>query len=157
MQSAKIKSAVEGAVAFVDQMDPADKVYIVTFANVVTELPVAGSVGQAGEQLKFSLRGLYAEGVYSAPRGCDLRRGPRRTVKSPDGKNEIDGGPSENDMLSRLPSGTEASSVKIYAIAYGDDADMDVLATLANRTNGKQFTGDVEDIEAVYFLISSEF
>ena len=34
---------------------------------------------------------------------------------------------------------------------------MDVLATPANRTNGKQFTGDVEDIEAAYFLISSEF
>jgi hypothetical protein len=33
-----------------------------------------------------------------------------------DGKNEIDGGPSENDMLSRLPSGTEASGVKIYSL-----------------------------------------
>jgi Ca-activated chloride channel family protein len=69
----------------------------------------------------------------------------------------MEGGPSENDMLSYLPSGTEASSVKIYTIAYGDDADLDVLTTLANRTNGGQFSGDVEDIEAVYFLISSEF
>jgi Ca-activated chloride channel family protein len=74
-----------------------------------------------------------------------------------DGKNEIDGGPTENDMLSHLPSGTEARGIKIYTIAYGDDADLDLLKTLANRTNGKQFTGDVEDIEAVYFLISSEF
>jgi Ca-activated chloride channel family protein len=74
-----------------------------------------------------------------------------------DGKNDTDGGPTENDMLSRLPSGAEASGVKIYAIAYGDDADLDLLKTLANRTNGKQFSGDVENIEAVYFLISSEF
>ncbi len=37
------------------------------------------------------------------------------------------------------------------------DADIDLLKTLANRTNGKQFSGSVEDIEAVYFLISSEF
>ena len=44
-----------------------------------------------------------------------------------------------------------------HTIAYGDDADMDLLQTLANRTNGKQFSGDVADIEAVYFLISSEF
>ena len=60
-------------------------------------------------------------------------------------------------MLSQLPSGTEASGVKIYTIAYGGDADLDLLRTLANRTNGKQFSGDVENIEAVYFLISSEF
>jgi Ca-activated chloride channel family protein len=173
MEGSKIKSAVEGAATFVDQMGPADEVYVVTFANQVTELPIAGPVGQVGEQLKSSLRGLFAEGatalheatIYGVERTEQLQAedeaaGERRLygiVLLSDGKNEIDGGPSKNDMLSRLPSGTEASGVKIYAIAYGDDADLDVLTTLANRTNGKQFSGDVEDIEAVYFLISSEF
>ena len=66
-----------------------------------------------------------------------------------DGLNEADGGPSEADMLSRLPFGTEASSVKIYTIAYGDDADFNLMATLANRTNGQQFEGTVEDIEKI--------
>jgi Ca-activated chloride channel family protein len=173
MQGGKIKSAVEGAAAFVNQMNPGDEIYIVTFASEVTELPTSGTVGQVGEQLRSSLRGLFAEGatalhlavIYSADRvealkAEDEAAGERRLygiVLLSDGKNEIGGGPSENDMLSRLPSGAEASGVKIYAIAYGDDADLDVLATLANRTNGKQFSGDVEDIEAVYFLISSEF
>jgi Ca-activated chloride channel family protein len=173
MEGSKIKSAVEGAATFVDQMSPADEVYVVTFASEVTELPIAGPVGQVGEQLKSSLRGLFAEGgtalheavIYGVNRIEQLKAedeaaGERRLygiVLLSDGKNEIDGGPSKNDMLSRLPSGTEASGVKIYAIAYGDDADLDVLTTLANRTNGKQFSGDVEDIEAVYFLISSEF
>jgi Ca-activated chloride channel family protein len=173
MEGDKIKSAVEGAVTFLNQMDAADEVYVVIFATEVTELPVAGTVGQVGEQLKSSLRGLFAEGatmlhgavIYGVDRieglkAEDEAAGERRLygiVLLSDGKNEIEGGPSENDMLSRLPSGTEASGVKIYSIAYGDDADLDVLTTLANRTNGKQFSGDVEDIEAVYFLISSEF
>jgi Ca-activated chloride channel family protein len=173
MQGDKIKSAVEGAVTFVDQMNPADEVYVVTFASDVTELLIAGPVGQVGEQLESSMRGLFAEGatalhevvIYGVDRIEQLKvedeaAGERRLygiVLLSDGKNEIAGGPSKNDMLSRLPSGTEASSVKIYTIAYGDDADLDVLTTLANRTNGKQFSGDVEDIEAVYFLISSEF
>ncbi len=173
MQGDKIKSAVEGAATFVDQMDPADEVHVVIFASVVTELPYAGPVGQVREELKSSLRSLYAEGATALHEtviyGVDLierlkaedeATGERRLygiVLLSDGMNDIDGGPSENDMLSHLPSGTEASGVKIYTIAYGEDADMDVLATLANRTNGKQFTGDVEDIEAVYFLISSEF
>ncbi|MCP4541284.1 MAG: VWA domain-containing protein [Chloroflexi bacterium] len=173
MQGEKIKSAVEGAATFVNQMDPADEVHVVIFASVVTELPYAGQVGQVREQLNSSLRSLYAEGatalhetvIYGVDLIEELKAGDEAAgehrlygiVLLSDGMNDIDGGPSENDMLSNLPSGTEASGVKIYAIAYGDDADMDVLATLANRTNGKQFTGDVEDIEAVYFLISSEF
>ncbi|MGD9101016.1 MAG: VWA domain-containing protein [Anaerolineae bacterium] len=173
MQGDKIKNAVEGAATFVEQMDPADEIYVVPFATVVMELPTSGTVGQVGEQLRVSLRGLFAEGatalhevvIYSVDRvealkAEDEAAGERRLygiVLLSDGKNEMDGGPSENDMLSRLPSGTEASGVKIYAIAYGDDADLNVLTTLANRTNGKQFAGDVEDIEAVYFLISSEF
>lgn len=173
MEGNKIKSAVEGAVTFINQMDAADQVYVVTFANTVNVLSSSGPVGQVGEQLKSSVRSLFAEGgtalheaVISAVdlvegfRADDEAADERRLygiVLLSDGKNEIDGGPSQNDMLSHLPSGTEASGVKIYSIAYGDDADLNVLTTLANRTNGKQFSGDVEDIEAVYFLISSEF
>jgi Ca-activated chloride channel family protein len=173
MEGNKIKGAIEGAVTFINQMGPADEVYVVTFASAVTELPSAGPVGQVGEELKSSLRGLYAEGATALHAAViqavdrieglkaeDEAAGERRLygiVLLSDGKNEIEGGPSENDMLSHLPSGTEASSVKIYTIAYGDDADLNVLTTLANRTNGGQFSGDVEDIEAVYFLISSEF
>jgi Ca-activated chloride channel family protein len=119
------------------------------------------------------LSGLYAEGatvlheavIYALDRIEALQAEDETTgeprlygiVLLSDGKSETEGGPTENDMLSQLPSGTEAAGVKIYAIAYGDDADMDLLKTLANRTNGKQFSGDVENIEAVYFLISSEF
>jgi Ca-activated chloride channel family protein len=173
MQGDKIKGAVGGAMTFLDQMYPADEVYVVTFSSDVTELPIVGTVGEAGERLKASLHGLYAEGntalyeavIYSVDRldqlkAEDEQAGERRMyglVLLSDGKNEIDGGPSYQDMLSRLPSGTEAGGIKIYTIAYGDDADLDVLTTLANRTNGKQFSGDVEDIKAVYFLISSEF
>jgi Ca-activated chloride channel family protein len=169
----KIRGAVQGALTFLDQMDPQDRVYVVTFASEVIELPAHGPVGEVGEHLSSSLSGLYAEGatvlheamIYAVNRIQALQAEDEREdeprlygiVLLSDGKNETVGGPTENDMLSRLPSGTEASGVKIYTIAYGDDADLDLLRTLANRTNGKQFSGDVENIEAVYFLISSEF
>jgi Ca-activated chloride channel family protein len=173
MSGDKIKGAVRGAVTFVEQMDPADEIYVVAFASSVIELPASGLVGEVGEGLRASLSGLYAEGytvlheavIYAVDRieGLqeeDVTEGERRLygiVLLSDGMNETVGGPTENDMLSRLPSGAEAAGVKIYAIAYGEDADLDLLQTLANRTNGKQFSGGVEDIEAVYFLISSEF
>jgi Ca-activated chloride channel family protein len=173
MRGDKIKNAVVGAITFINQMHPQDELYIVTFASEVVDLGGVGLVGQIGEQSKNSLSMLYAEGstalheavIYSVDlidqlMEEDEEEGENRLygiVLLSDGKNEIDGGPTESDMLSHLPSGTEARGIKIYTIAYGEDADLDLLKTLANRTNGKQFTGDVEDIEAVYFLISSEF
>jgi Ca-activated chloride channel family protein len=173
MQGNKIKGAVRGATTFLEQMDPSDEVHVMTFSSTVVELPASGLVGQVGEGLKSSLSGLYAEGstvLHEAIIGAvdriealqaeDESAGETRLygiVLLSDGMNDTVGGPSRNDMLSRLPSGAEAAGVKIYSIAYGDDADLDLLRTLANRTNGKQFSGDVENIEAVYFLISSEF
>jgi len=169
----KIKGAVRGAETFLEQMYPDDKVYVITFSSNVNALQAGGPIGQVGENLKRSLAGLYAEGstvLYQAViealdqanllKAEDEASGEHRLygiVLLSDGKNETSGGPSWNDVLSRLPSGTEAEGVKFYTIAYGDDADMNVLQTLANRTNGKQFSGNVEDIAAVYFLISSEF
>ncbi len=173
MEGDKIRNAVRGAIAFLEQMDPADEVHAVLFSTTVTELLSSGPIGQVREELRASLEGLYAEGgtalheavIYAVDRienlqAVDEASGEPRLygiVLLSDGVNETDGGPTENDMLSRLPSGTEASGVKVYAIAYGEDADVDLLTTLANRTNGKQFSGDVENIEDVYFLISSEF
>jgi Ca-activated chloride channel family protein len=173
MEGTKIKQAVQGATLFLDQMDPADEIYVIVFSDEILELPNSGSVGSSAEDLRSTIEGLYAGGgtalyasvMHALDRIDDLRsqqeaEGEQRIygiVLLSDGINEVDGGPSQADMLSRLPSGAEASDVKIYTIAYGDDADEDLMATLSNRTNGKKFEGSEEDIESIYFLISSEF
>ena len=46
--------------------------------------------------------------------------------------------------------------VKVFTIAYGSDADKDLLLRIANRTNGKTFSGEPETIEKVYTAISAE-
>jgi Ca-activated chloride channel family protein len=173
MKGQKMRSAAEGAAVFLDQMYPDDEVLVYTFASNVIELSPSGRIGETREALRNAVRGLYAEGntaLYQAvldamDRIADLKAEDEATgeariygiVLLSDGMNEGSHVPSWNDVLSRLPSGTEASGVKIYAVAYGADADQNVLTTLANRTNGKLFSGDVNNIEKVYFLISSEF
>ena len=47
--------------------------------------------------------------------------------------------------------------VAMRFLKNADDAEDDLMATLSNRTNGKKFSGSEEDIEDIYFLISSEF
>lgn len=173
MKGDKIKAALEGAVAFLDQMSLEDRIIVYTFSNKINELQFQGAVGEVREPLRQMVRGLYAEGGTAlhqvmiqaldraaAEQASGQAAGQNRLyaiVLLSDGKNEIAGGPTENDLLSRLPSGDQPGSVKIYAIAYGDDANKDLLSTLGNRTNGKMFTGDPTNITSVYFLISSEF
>ena len=63
---------------------------------------------------------------------------------------------SENQMFSCLPSGESAEGTKVFTIGYGEDADKDLMLRIANRTNGKTFTGDPASIEAIYNAISAE-
>jgi hypothetical protein len=44
----------------------------------------------------------------------------------------------------------------VFTIAFGEDADTDVLTLIANRTNGRMFEGDPETLEDVYLAISAE-
>ncbi len=173
MKGNKIKGAIEGAVAFLDQMALEDNVIFFTFSSQINELQPQGAVGQVREPLRQTLLGLYAEGgtalhqvmidaltKAATTQAADLAAGSNRSyaiVLLSDGKNEVSGGPTENDLLAHLPSGDQPGSVKLYTIAYGDDANKDLLTTLANRTNGKMFTSDPTNIKNVYFLISSEF
>jgi Ca-activated chloride channel family protein len=63
---------------------------------------------------------------------------------------------SENQMFSCLPTGESAEGTKVFTIGYGEDADKDLMLRIANRTNGKTFTGDPASIEAIYNAISAE-
>jgi Ca-activated chloride channel family protein len=148
-------------------------VYVFAFADNVIRLPTSGRIGDVGESLRGSLNGLYAEGATALYQSVLQGLEQLETLKAEDeqakeeriygivllsdGRNEWKGIPSWNDVLSALPEGTEVTGIKIYTVAYGSDADEDVLKTLANRTNGKFFSGNVENISQVYFLISSEF
>lgn len=51
----------------------------------------------------------------------------------------------------------EGRQIRIFTIAYGSDAQHDVLEEIANASGGKAYVGTPETIEAVYLQISSYF
>jgi hypothetical protein len=56
-----------------------------------------------------------------------------------------------------LPSGEEIINFEIFTVAYGDDADKNILSKLANKTGGKMYEADIKNISKIYFNISTEF
>lgn len=173
MLGEKLKGALDGANSFLQQMEPDERVIVIAFSSTINELNTVGRVGDVREELSQRVAGLYAQGstalhqvVITALNRMDeiqkedAAKGENRMygiVLLTDGKNEISGGPSEADLLSKLPAGDQPGGVKLFTISYGADANKDLMKTLANRTNGKNFEGTPQNIRSVYLSISSEF
>lgn len=173
MEGAKMQSAATAAQEFIDLMQPQDVVSVIAFHDKVMPLQPSGTVGSIGEELKAVVGGLIADGgtaLYHVTmegiaqidqmQAADLAEGEERIysiVLMTDGQNYAEDGVTESQMLSTLPDGLESDAVRLYTIAYGEDANADLLATIANRTNGKTFTSTPDNIRDIYFLISSEF
>jgi Ca-activated chloride channel family protein len=171
MSGVKIRNATDGTALFVAQLDRDDEVYVHTFNDAVRELRPSGRAGDAGEALAQALRRASAYGstaLYDAVcqavvlaerlQAEDERAGEQRLygiVVLSDGMDTA----SQRDkqgMYACLPSGEDVEGIKVFTIAYGENADEAVLDEIAARTNGKAFTGEPETIEEVYLAISFE-
>ena len=171
MEGEKIKTAVEATAGFLKRLEKDDEVYVLPFNENVRELDPGGRAGDVAERLDDSVLGLYAEGgtaLYDAVCAAVDKVAELRAAHEAAGEKRLYGivvlsdgqdtasAMTENDMFGCLPSGEDVEGVKVFTIAYGEDADTDVLQRIANRTNGKTFSGDPDTIERVYTAISAE-
>jgi Ca-activated chloride channel family protein len=171
MEGEKIKNAIESSVNFVKRLDKEDEIYAYNFSGVGVHDVGGGRSADVSETLVKTLDGLFASGgtpLYDAVcqsvqkvnqlQAEDEANGERRLygiVLLSDGQDTASS-ISQNQMFNCLPSGENVSGVKIFTIAYGEDADADLMLRIANRTNGKSFTGDPDMIESIYNSISAE-
>lgn len=171
MEGDKIKGAVDSSINFIKRLDPNDNVYVLGFGGSSLVELGGGRAGDVSEDLQRRLSGLYATGgtpLYDAIceavtkvdtlKAADEAAGDRRLygiILLSDG-DDTSSKNSENQMFGCLPTGEDVTGVKIFTIAYGQDANADLMLRIANRTNGKQFTGDPASIENIYNSISAE-
>jgi len=171
MEGEKIRNAITSSVNFVKRLHPDDEIYAFGFGFPEFVDLGGGRAGDISEGLIDSLNGMFANGntpLYDAVCEATSRMNQLKADDEADGERRLYGivllsdgadtssARSENQMFDCLPSGEDAAGIKIFTIAYGDDANKDVLLRIANRTNGKNFAGDPETIESVYNSISAE-
>jgi Ca-activated chloride channel family protein len=172
MEGEKISSTVASATGFVQRLDVDDQIYILAFGgDGDVYLLGGGRAGDVSETLSQTLAGLYASGntpLYDAVcqavdladqrQAEDLANDERRLygiILLSDGMDTASVN-TQNQMFNCLPSGESVEGVKIFTIAFGTDTNADLMLRIANRTNGKTFTGDPESIESIYNAISAE-
>jgi Ca-activated chloride channel family protein len=171
MNGDKIVNAAQSAINFVGRLDGNDTIYALGFGNSPYLIGDGGMVSQVGESLTTTMGGVYAEGgtalhdaVCQAITLVDGLRADDEAGNDPhlygivllsDGRDTASQN-SENQMFNCLPSGESVEGVRVFTIAYGQDANPDLMCRIAGRTNGRCFTGGTEDIERIYNAISAE-
>jgi Ca-activated chloride channel homolog len=62
------------------------------------------------------------------------------------------------ELTAKMQRGNETGvPVVVFAVAYGSDADMSTLESIAGATNGQTYRGTVETIKGLYKILSTYF
>jgi Ca-activated chloride channel family protein len=164
----KIGQARQGLAAFLAQLSPRDRVGLVTFDSTTRTIVSPASFAQNRRVLSERVSELVAGGgtaLYDATLqgwqtvdGLNDDERINAEVVLSDGADNSSASKLES-LLDRLRSrgSGEGRQIRIFTIAYGSDANRDVLAKIAEASGGKAYAGDPQTIQSVYLQISSFF
>jgi Ca-activated chloride channel family protein len=166
MRGEKLAQAQQALHIFLDQIKgDTERVGLIQFATGVQTVVDLDELGNNRAALEVAVDGLVAEGdtalldgVYEAQRRLQILGDTERInaiVVMTDGREN-----NSRVSLRRLVSELSADSpvpVVVFAIAYGQDADMGTLEMIAEPTGGQVRRGDPETIRDLYKILSTYF
>jgi Ca-activated chloride channel family protein len=166
MRGEKLEQAKQALRIFLDQIKgDTERVGLIQFATGVNNMVYLDELGNNRAALEMAVDGLVAEGdtalldgVYEAQRRLqDLGDTERinAIVVMTDGR-ENNSRVSLRRLVSELSTGSPVPVV-VFAIAYGEDADMGTLEMIAEPTGGQVRRGDPETIRDLYKILSTYF
>jgi Ca-activated chloride channel family protein len=167
MRGKPLEQAKAGAKSFFGALGDRDQVTLLFFDNAV--YPPVGPLplGTGRAQLEARLDGVAADGgtaLYDAL-ATAYADAAKRAAANPSRIHAIvvmtDGSDENSNMkldelLGRFPKEGEAP-VKVFAIAYGDQAESGVLTRIAEAAHGTSSKGSIETIRDVYLDMASFF
>lgn len=164
MGGERITGARAGLSAFLGTLRPTDRATLMTF-NAKLDPPTAPS---PPADLVPRVQSIFADGgtaLYDAVlRGRDIaeeavktdRKRIHAVVVLTDG-DDTNSNTTYPVLLTKLATAEQGSSVRIFTIGYGKDANEKILKGIATRTGGAYYHGDIDNIKAVYDEIASFF
>ena len=170
MSGAPLRNAKQGALDFMSLLDPRDRVAIVMFNHKV-ESPIRDPVpvGANRAALQKKIDSTFADGgtaLYDAIaaahgklKGAAARDAKRifALVVMTDGLDESSSMKYEALTRAIAPPAEQAIAVKLFTIAYGNAADKNALAAIAEAGGGASFTGDLGSIRQIYRDLAAFF
>ncbi len=168
MEGTKLSNVQSALTTFIDQVKSDDeRIGLIEFYSSVDELVSLNTLKNNRSTLISRIAQLEAGGDTSLLDGVSAAYDRLQALNDPERINAIvvmtDGKENAsnirlNELVAKLQRGNETGvPVVVFAIAYGSDADMSVLESVANATNGQTYRGTVETIKGLYKILSTYF
>jgi Ca-activated chloride channel family protein len=168
MRGDKIVSARASLLQFLSLLDDRDRVEVILFSTELIPLNELAPMSQERADLLTRVSGIVEGGdtrLYDAVRFAydelQAQGDPdhiRSIVVLSDG-NDTHSNLSIERLLGDINQFSDegGSSIKLFTIGFGDDADKDALQRIADPTGGKQYDATPENINKIYQEIATFF
>jgi len=163
MEGEKIEQAKAAAQRFLDLLPPQNQITLITFNDTIMQQNELAPFEQVEATVRGQIDAIVANGgtalydaVAAAAQMLDQGEGNRirAIVVLSDGQDT--GSQTSLNTLTQLDRG-EQNPLLIFPVAYGDDADISSLNTIARTSSTKVITGDESGIRQLFELLSSYF
>ena len=164
----KIQNAKAGALEFLDLLGDADTFSLIPFNSQIYPAEKNLLLKDHRAEIQQTVNGLYANGgtaLYdSISLAYDQLMADRRLnekkiaaiVVLTDGE-DTDSKLSLDDLLRKIKVDNETHTIRVFTIAYGHDANQDILKQIAEVTQAKSYVGTPDNIRTVFKDISTFF
>jgi Ca-activated chloride channel family protein len=168
MEGEKLQAAQQALRVFLEQIQgDLEQVGLIEFSSRVNNVEPLVELGQNRAQLQDRIDRLKAGGntalldavrtAYSRLRRLNDTERINAIVVMTDGR-ENASNVELSDLVAEIERGNrEGPPIVLFAIAYGQDVDQDVLKSLADASGGQVRQGDLETIRQLYKILSSYF
>jgi Ca-activated chloride channel family protein len=167
MEGNKLASAKRALSTFLAQIPSNDeKVGLVEFNTGIANIVELDTLGNNRAQLNADIDMLQAGGNTALLDGVRVAYSRLQENNDPERINAIvamtDGRENASmvslrQLVDEIQRGNQDLPVVVFCIAYGRDADFDVLQAIANASGGQVREGNEETIRELYKILSSYF
>jgi Ca-activated chloride channel family protein len=167
MEGEKINAARVSLIQFIDRLDDRDRLQLILFRDELITLTPLSPLGEKRDDVRRRVAGVIEEGETRLYDAIKLAYDALATEGNPDHIHAIvvltEGADTVSDMtLDQLTRevgdlGEGGDATKIFTIAFGDDADRDVMQRIAEMTGGKQYDSTPQTIGEIYREIATFF
>lgn len=170
MEGDKITQAREAGTLFMDRMPVKNRAGLMFFSDTPQMQTQLGLVEDVKGQIKQKITGMQANGSTSLYDALSAAIDSLQALETPDGEDRIraivllsDGDDTAstatlNDVLSKITAArTGRNPILVIPVAYGSDADISALNSIAQASATKVQSGDPKDIQKLLEIISSYF
>ena len=164
----KIQNAKAGALEFLSLLGDADTFSLVPFSSQIFPTSRNLLLKDTRTYIQQTIKALYASGGTALYDAISLAYDQLMADKVLNEKkiaaivvltdgDDTDSKTSLADLISKIKVDNETHTIRVFTIAYGHDANQDVLKQIADATLAKSYIGTPQNIRSVFKDISTFF